>query len=283
MVKVAITGSTGLIGSRIIELLKGDFNFIELVWPKFDVTKKDDLWKTLKDLNFDIFFHLAGYTNVDDAEKNPGKKIAYKINVDGTKNVFEIVMKRRRKFIYVSTDFVFNGKNPHYYEESIPNPISYYAKTKYEGETVVKNYAMIVRFSYPYRAFFETKKDFVRGIKFKLEQKKQLNMVNNSLMTPTFIDDIAYAMKYLCKNYTPEIFHLVGGNSISPFSASKIIAKTFGLDQSLIHATTYEQYFKNRAKRPQYSEIKTKKNNFYRFKDFEQGLQIVKSQILNLK
>ena len=183
----------------------------------------------------------------------------------------------------MSTDFVFDGKNPPYYEQSVPNPISYYAKTKYEGETIVRNNAMIVRFSYPYRALFETKKDFVRGIKFKLEQKKQINMVNNSLMTPTFIDDIAYAMKYLCKNYTLETFHLVGNNSLSPFSASKLIAKIFGLDQSLIQATTYEQYFKNRAKRPQYSEIKTKKNNFYRFKEFEEGLNEIKKQMSKSK
>lgn len=276
MLKVAITGSTGLIGSRIIELLQNDFEFIPLTEGEIDITKKDSVWNALEDLDFDILFHLAAYTNVDGAENE--KEKAWAVNVSGTKNIFEVVTQRKKKMIYVSTDFVFDGKNRPYYEESIPNPISYYAKTKYEGEKIVKKQAMIVRFSYPYRKIFEPKKDFVRSIKSQLKQEKSLVMVTDSSITPTFIDDITFAMKYLFKNFSPEIYHIVGADSLSPFEAGKIIAKTFRLDESLIQPTTYEEYFKHKAKRPQWSKIKSKKNNFYKMKTFEEGLKMIKNQ-----
>ncbi|MBI4226614.1 SDR family oxidoreductase [Candidatus Roizmanbacteria bacterium] len=283
MVKIAVTGSTGLIGSRIIELLKNDFEFVELTWPKFDITQKETIWDTLKNLNFDLLLHLAAYTNVDEAEEEPGKSSAFKINVEGTKNIFAAVIKRKKKFIYVSTDFVFDGKNPPYFENSIPNPLSYYAQTKLEGEKYVQQQAMIVRFSYPYRTYFKAKRDFFRVLKYWLEEKKGLGLVQDSLITPTFIDDIAFALKYLFLHYSPEIFHIVGGDALSPYEAGILIAKQFKLDKSLIKATTYQHYFGNKSKRPQFSEIKSKKNNFYRMKTFEEGLIEIKKQTMGGK
>lgn len=279
MVKIAITGSTGLIGSRIIELLNGDFEFIPLIEGQIDITKKDTIWNALKNQNFDILFHLAAYTNVDGAEQEIEK--ARRINIIGTKNVFDIVKKKRKKFIYVSTDFIFDGKRPPFYEDSIPHPLSYYAQTKFEGENIVKNQAMIVRFSYPYRAKYELKSDFVKRIKMSLEEKKSLPLITNSLITPTFIDDIVLAMKYLLNNYSAKIFHIVGADSLSPFHAGNLIAKMFNLDQKLITQTTFDEYLTQKAPRPQYSEIKSKKNNFYRMKTFEEGLREIKYQISN--
>lgn len=277
MLKIALTGADGLIGSRVVELLKEDFQFIPLPQSQMDITNPNQVKDVLREIDFDIFLHLAAYTDVDGAEKN--KEISYKVNVEGTKNVFEAMPQKQKKFIYISTDFVFDGNKPPYDEESLPNPISYYGQTKYEGEKVVNppagGGAMIVRFSYPYRAQFEPKKDFVRNVKYALEQKKILQMVTDSTITPTFIDDIAYALKYLFNNFSPEIYHIVGGDSLSPYDAGKLIAKTFNLDGNLIQPISYKEYFKGRAQRPQYSEIKSKKNNFYKMKTFEEGLNIL--------
>src|SRR3989344_2115235 len=112
-----------------------------------------------------------------------------------------------------------------------------------------------------------------------LEQNKPTHLMSDSLMTPTFIDDIAYAMKHLFLNFYPSIFHIVGADSMSSYEAGIIISKTFNLDQKLILKTTYRKYSKNKAFRPQYSQIKSKKNNFYKMKTFKQGLEIIKSQI----
>lgn len=281
MLKIALTGADGLVGSRIVELLKNDFEFIPLAQTSMDITNREQVDNALKDLDFNIFFHLAAYTNVAGAETN--KDLCYKINVEGTKNVFDAVQKKHKKFIYVTTDFVFDGTTPPYNEDSTPNPVGVYAQSKYEGEKILKGQAMIVRIAYPYRANFELKKDFFRTFKSYLENGKPLSMITNSLMTPTFIDDIAYGLKYLFNNYSPKIFHLVGSQSISPYDAAIKVAETFRLDKSLIKKTTYEEYVKGKARLPQFADIRSKKNNFWKMKSFEQGLLEIKSQMTKFK
>ena len=277
MLKIALTGADGLVGSRIVELLKNNFEFISLPQKTMDITNKEQVDNILKDLNYDIFLHLAAYTNVAGADTN--KELCYKINVDGTKNVFEAVKSKGKKFIYVSTDFVFDGKNPPYFEGSIPSPSGIYADSKYEGEKIIKDQAMIVRIAYPYRANFELKRDFFRTFKFYLENNKPLSMITDSLMTPTFIDDIAYGLKYLFNNYSPEIFHLVGSQSYSPFEAALLVAEKFNLDKSLIGKTTYEEYIKNKPGLPKMADIRSKKNNFYKMNAFSEGLEEIKKQL----
>ncbi|QQG44659.1 MAG: SDR family oxidoreductase [Candidatus Roizmanbacteria bacterium] len=278
--KIAITGASGLIGSRIVELLQNDFEFLSLSIEDMDITDPDSVESNLANLDFDLFLHLAGYTNVDGAENQ--KELAHKINVEGTKNVFDFVSKKNKKFIYISTDFIFDGKNPPYFEDSTPDPTGYYAQTKYEGEKIVNNNAMIVRLSYPYRANYEIKKDLVRKLIDYLKQGTQLKMITDSLITPTFVDDIAYSLKYLMNNYSPEIYHVVGADSLSPYDAANLIAKTFNLDESLIVPTTFEEYSKDKAVRSQYSQIKSKKNNFHSMKTFEEGLNEIKIQMTKL-
>lgn len=273
MIKIAITGGDGLVGSKIVEILKADENFDvgAILEREMDIANRNCVFNTLNGLNFDVFLHLAAYTNVDKAEIE--KEKAWRINVEGTKNVFDAVHSLNKNFVYISTDFVFDGKmqNSPFFEDSEPKPISYYGLTKYEGEKIVQGKGTIIRISYPYRTKFGNKSDIVRNIKSSLEQCKSLSMVTNSLIVPTFVDDIAYALKkfLLSKKFYSKIFHLVGANAISPYECGKIIANAFDLDDSLIKPTTYEEYFKNKAKRPQFSDIKSKNNDFYKMGGFE--------------
>lgn len=273
MLKIALTGASGLVGSRIVELLHDDFEFIFLPQEKLDITDYEKVKQTIGNLDFDTFLHLAAYTNVDGAETN--QDLAYKINVEGTKNVFEAVRRKNKNFIYVSTGFVFDGESPPYDENGKTNPISYYGKTKFIGEQIVDGDGMIVRLEYPYRAKYELKLDFVASIRKALSQNKPLNMVKDSFITPTFIDDIAYGLKYLFHHHTCEIFHLVGADSLSPYDAGLTIARLFGFDQKLIRPTGYDEYFAGRAKRPKKAIIRSIKNNFYKMKTFEEGLKIL--------
>ncbi len=271
--KIALSGSRGLVGSRIVELLSDKFEFIHLNRPEFDITKKNDVSKSLENIDFDLFLHLAAYTNVDSAEID--RESAYALNVEGTKNVFEATQKKRKQFIYISTGFVFDGEHPPYFEDSTPNPVGYYGMTKYEGEQIVKDQAMIVRIEYPFRAQFDQKKDFVRAIKTRLESGQEVTGISDSLITPTFIDDIAHGLKGLIRNFSPDIYHVVGEDSLSPYNAALLIAKNWHLDESLIKKITYDEYFVGKARRPKLAEVKSKRNNFYKMKTFKEALRLM--------
>lgn len=268
--KVAITGSSGLVGSRVIELLNDNFQFLPIKQEEVDITDKQSVEKKLATMDYDIFLHLAAYTSVDGAEKE--RELAHKINVEGTRNVFETAKNMGKKFIFISTGFVFDGEHPPYYEESTPNPIGYYGMTKYDGERVVDHDGMIVRIEYPYRASFEPKKDFVRAIKTRLESGLVVNSITDSLMTPTFIDDIAQSLKHLMHHFSPEIIHIVGADCLSPYDAALAIAKHWHLDETLITKTTYAEYFQGKAARPKLADVRSRKNHFHKMKTFEEGL-----------
>lgn len=270
MIKVAVTGYNGLVGARVGELLSHDVEFIPLPHQQCDVTNPKDVQNCLKTVQYDILLHMAAYTNVDGAEVE--KDQADALNVDGVRNVYEAVLSRKKKMILMSTDFVFSGQDGPYYEDSTPNPVGYYGASKYRGEKILDTDAMIVRIAYPYGFSPASKTCFVRTLRSLLEQKKQLKMVTDSLFTPTHIDDVAYAVSYLIHHFSPEIFHIVGSECLSPYEAGIQIAKVFGLDKELIQQTSYEDYFKGKAKRPQYSDVRSRKNTFYTMKTFQEGI-----------
>ncbi|MDP4010635.1 MAG: SDR family oxidoreductase [Candidatus Roizmanbacteria bacterium] len=268
---IAITGANGLVGSRIVELLRDEFTFIPLNHSEVDITDQKQVHKKLNDIDFDLLLHMAAYTNVDKAEEE--KIIVHKLNVDATKYLFNEVHTLNKKMIYVSTDFVFDGKNPPFDENSKSNPVGYYGQSKYDGELVLEKKAMVVRITYPYGSSPSPKKDFVQKIRSYLANDKSLSMVTDSLMTPTYIDDITLALKYLMNNFSPEIFHIIGSKSYSPFEVGKMIAEHYQLPEWLIQPTTFEEYSKGKSPRPQFAETKSIKNTFYEMRSFGEGLQ----------
>jgi dTDP-4-dehydrorhamnose reductase len=273
MTTIAITGATGLIGSRVVELLSDQFSFIPLrIEDGIDITNATLLEQKLNNIRFDFLLHFAAYTNVDRAEIE--RDLCYTINVEGTRNVMNLCEAKNAKLVFTSTDFVFDGRSKHpLHENSTPNPIGYYGRTKYDAEQLVKNNAMIVRLTTPYRKHFPQKKDVVRVIRSFLEEGKRVAAITDNLVVPTFVDDIALALGCLVRNYATGIFHVVGPQAISSFQMSQMIARRWGLNESLITQTTHEEYSQNRAPRPQFSNIITTKDLGVVMRSFEEGLQ----------
>lgn len=270
--KIAITGSNGLIGKRVVEILKNEFDITILSSQEMDITDKLTVSKKLQSVDFDILIHLAAYTNVDGAEIEKDK--AEKINVLGTKHIFEETQKLGKKMVYFSTDFVFDGKMPPYDELSTPNPLGVYAITKFQGEEIVKDKAMIVRISYPFQelSINQPKPDFIHKIASLLNDGKRLSMIYDGAITPTFIDDIAMGLRHLLKNFKPEIYHLVGSKSYTPYKIGLLIAKKLNIKHDQVDKISYETYSKNKTPRPKYSIILTSKNNFQKMHCLEDFL-----------
>ncbi|HZQ29761.1 MAG TPA: NAD(P)-dependent oxidoreductase [Patescibacteria group bacterium] len=279
--KILVTGGSGLVGSRIVELLKDNYEFDS---STEDITQKDSIQNRIENSNAQIVLHLAAKAHVDGCEedKNLGEQgEAWKINVEGTKNVSEACLKLKKKLIYVSTDFVFDGEKESYVEDDTPNPINWYGKTKYEGELAVQNSGaeyIIARIAYPYRTKF-VRTDFIRALIEKFKKGENLTMVTDHIMVPTFIDDIAFALDSLVQKEQTGVFHVTGSQPISPFDTAVLIADTFGFSKSKIAKTTRADYFKGRAERGFHLNLKNDKISRLgiKMKTLQEGLLDFKS------
>ena len=288
--KILGTGLTGLVGSRIVELLRDKYDFENLSRASgVDISDKDKVLEKIKNSDAQIVLHLAAKTDVDGCEtdKPLGQNgEAWKINVEGTRNIANGCLQTNKKLIYISTDFVFDGKNPPeggYVETDVPSPINWYAKTKYEAEKIVQSLKtswIIARIAYPYRAEF-TKPDFFRAILEKLREGKAIEVITDQIFTPTLIDDIAFALNILIQGNSVGIFHVVGSQRLTPFDAAKIIADEFlELDKSVINKTTMLEFFNNRAPRPFQLAIKNDKITELgaKMRTFIEGIKGIKRQ-----
>lgn len=251
--KIIGTGLTGLVGSRIVELLAGQYDFVNLSLSSgTDILDSAALEKAFEENpGAETVLHLAAFTDTNAAWEQRGDKtgLCYRINVEGTRNVASLCQKYGKHLVYFSTDFVFDGeKEAPYIEEDIPHPIEWYGETKYWGEEEVKKSAAsftILRIAYPFRAKFEKKKDLIRKIIDGFKNNSLYPMFSDQITTPTFIDDIALGVKYFLEEKTPGIFHLVASSFQSPYQMSLEIAQVFGFDQGLVRKGSLAEYLQS--------------------------------------
>jgi dTDP-4-dehydrorhamnose reductase len=134
--KIFITGANGQLSKSLSELFEKDGLYLA-TRDRLDVTDKKEVLKKISDYNPDFIFHLASMTRGDECAKNPEK--AFKVNVEGTRNVIEACLKSNSTLVFVSTNEVFDGKKKvPYKEKDRPNPITVVGKTKFEAEKIIK-------------------------------------------------------------------------------------------------------------------------------------------------
>jgi dTDP-4-dehydrorhamnose reductase len=255
--KIIGTGLTGLVGSRIIEL-NPDVEFINISIETgisiLDPVQLESVFTANPDA--DAVLHLAAFTDTNAAWAQKGDKtgLCYQLNVVGTQNIVDLCKKYKKYLIHISTDYVFDGtKIGRYDENDVPNAIEWYGETKAMAEKVVLDSgisASIVRLAYPYRANFEGKVDIIHKIKAKIEAGETLNLFEDQITTPTFIDDIAHGLRFFFEKKPEGIYHMVGTFSQSPYDMAKTIADVFGLDSSKIMPSKLSDYLKTEGARP---------------------------------
>lgn len=284
------TGLSGLVGSRIVELMSDRYQFKDLSRKTgVDITDSISVSKSIADFKGEFVLHFAAFTQVDLAEldRSIGQdSLAWKINVNGTKNVISACQEYGKHLIFLSTDMVFSGEKPlgqKYSEEENPNPVGWYAETKFNAEKLVIQAKIpwtILRIAYPYKAIQE-KNEYVHTFLSLLKEKREIKAVSDHYFTPTFIDDLALVIDLVIKNKLNGIYHAAGDEVVSPFIAALEIAKNWELDQGLVYKTTREEYFKEKAKRAfnlSLNNDKIKKLGI-NMHSFTEGIREIKNQI----
>lgn len=307
--KIILTGATGLIGSRFVKLMHENHELYPLSSRDADITA-DTTIATYLDFphrkEADVMIHFAAKTNVDQCEEDKvhdqklianewdgngqiknavftstdwiGKYTAFNLNYIGTRNLYWHAKDRGMKFVYVSTDFVFDG-NGEYSEDSKENPLNWYGMTKWYGENVVDTAMdLIVRISFPYGYPSVIKNDFFWGIANLLRAKDEVSLITDQTITPTFIDDVVNGIDFLLQKNATGIYHLSGSSAVNPYEVGQTINSMFGY-KTKINPTTREQVYVGKAPRPFQSVMKNDKLTSlgFRPKTFDEGLELLKN------
>jgi dTDP-4-dehydrorhamnose reductase len=281
------TGLSGLVGSRVTSLLSGKYSFTDLSKEtNVDLMVFSKVREMITASHSPWVFHFAAYTDVQGAEmeKAKGKKsISWQVNVRATENIVNICRDTGKKLLYISTDYVFDGKKDEYEEDDIPNPISWYGTTKYEGELLVqtlKGQSLIIRIANPYRGSPVGKMDFVHKMLERMDTGLEIQAPSDQLFCPTYIDDLAFSLEKLISSEAKGIYHVVSFAGITPYEAAKEIALEFGFKDALITPVSYTQYFSGKALPPKQALLKHDKIDAsgVHLHTFGEGLHEVKQQ-----
>ena len=200
---ILITGANGQLGTELRYLLdERNVDYVAVDVAEMDITNAEMVGKVFAEVKPTLVYHCAAYTAVDAAE-DEGKELDFAINVTGTENVAKASEKYGATLVYISTDYVFDGKKPVGQEwevDDLPDPQTEYGRTKRMGEELVETLTSqyyIIRTAW---VFGNYGKNFVFTMQNLAKTHKTLTVVNDQHGRPTWTRTLAEFMTYLTEN-----------------------------------------------------------------------------------
>jgi dTDP-4-dehydrorhamnose reductase len=201
--------------------------------------------------------NLAGYTDVDGCELN--EQEAFGVNADGMKHIALGARRCMAKAIYLSTDYIFDGKKEApYLEGDPPNPLNIYGRSKWKGEQSILELAgdgLIIRAQWLYGRYG---KNFVTAILRQAKEKKVLSIVNDQTGSPTYTVDLSKAISGLIRKKASGIFHVTNRGFCSWYDFGRTILKLAGMEGVNVVPLSSRE-LDRKAVRPSYSVLSTQK------------------------
>jgi dTDP-4-dehydrorhamnose reductase len=294
--RILVTGSNGMLGQRIIHFFSNLEN-VELLacsvedkqvpgsraveYLQTDLRKRESIKGVVLNFYPDFIINAAAFTNVDLCESD--KENAWKLNVKGVEYLAEACRALDAHLVHISSDYIFDGKRGPYSENSKPNPLGYYGRTKLASENALKISGAIntiIRTNVLF-GVANSRPDFVRWVINSLREKKQINIVTDQINNPTYIDDLVSAISKIIEFRRQGIFNIGGRDLLSRYDFAIKIAKYFNLDESLINPIKTED-LKQAALRPLNSGLITiKAESQFGFKphSIDETLGIMKREL----
>ena len=262
MTKILVIGAKGQLGQSFQYWATHfpDFEFLFKDLPEFNLLEHEQLERYFKSTFIKIVINCAAYTSVDQAEDEP--KIARQLNALAIESLCQLSKTFGFKLIHFSTDYVFDGTASIPYKESEPvNPISVYGQTKAEGEAVMSLEGIdgwIIRTSWLFSPYG---KNFVKTIFFLLQNKAEINVVDDQKGSPTnALDLAATTLKILSQNPKfngVKIYHLTNSGQTTWYGIATAIQKQINTRCKINPVDTAK--YGTKAERPKYSVLSCEK------------------------
>lgn len=256
--KVLITGADGMLGTDLVNHfnLQSQFEVIPTTIHNMDVTNPQQVKDVLIAHRPDVVIHCAAYTQVDKAEKEP--EICFAVNAEGTKTIATLCRELDAEMIFISTDYVFDGrKKSPYVESDKPNPLNVYGASKLKGEEYVQSIVpqhKIVRTAWLNGIHCTYGTNFIEAILRNLASEKSVSVVNDQYGTPTFTFHLAEELALLLDVKVYGVFHITNQGICSWYEFACAIVEEFGIKDVTVKPIKASQ-FRSLAKRPEYSVL----------------------------
>ncbi len=271
--KILVTGYNGQLGYDVVlEGNKRGFEMVGLTRKELDITDEQSVKTLIYSTKPNAIIHCAAYTAVDSAEDD--KEACWNVNVNGTKYLAEAAKTIDAKFIYISTDYVYEGTGDSpFIEGDKANPQGYYGKTKYEGEKLVQEILekyFIVRISW---VFGINGNNFIKTMLRLSETRKELNVVGDQVGSPTYTLDLAKLLLDMIVTSKFGVYHASNEGFTNWAEFAKEIFKIADKDVKVNTITSEE--FPTRAVRPKNSRMSKDKleySSFSRLPDWQDAL-----------
>lgn len=300
--KVLITGSNGLLGQHLVKLFCEDENYEVIATSRghnrlrnkdgysyvaMDVTDKDEAIEIITLERPDFIIHAAAMTQVDDCEQQQDE--CWKQNVVATSNLIAASRKVNASFLFLSTDFIFDGEDGPYREDDWANPVSYYGESKLAAETLVRESGLpwaIARTILVYGVAEDmSRSNIILWVKNSLEQKKAIKVVTDQWRSPTLVQDLAKGCKLIVEKNATGIYNISGKDILTPYDMAELTADYFDLDKSLISKADSSTFSQPARRPPKTGFILDKAINelAYAPHSFKEGIAVVANEMKRLQ
>ena len=250
--KILLTGAKGMFGQDALKVFtENSYDSISVDIENFNITDETAVNNYFKQIKCDLVLHAAAYTNVEQAETQ--KEKAFLVNEKGTENIARATAEKNIPIIYISTDYVFDGKkDTPYLPDDKTNPLNVYGKSKLYGELAVKKHNpqyYIVRTSWLYG---QNGKNFVGTMINLSKTKKMINVINDQTGSPTWTYELTRGILKIIENrFDYGTYHICGSGSTTWYDFAKKIFELENTNIEVVPVTSEE--FPSNVKRPKYS------------------------------
>lgn len=279
MKQILVTGINGQLGYDVVkELNKRGYKAIGVDREQMDLTDSEAIKRNIYNNKIDGIIHCAAYTAVDAAEDNVNMCEA--VNALAVKEIALCAKELDIPIIYISTDYIFDGKKKgEYVETDSALPLNVYGRTKYEGEEFVRNIAdkyYIVRISW---GFGKNGNNFIDTMVRLSKDRDELNVVYDQIGSPTYTKDLAPLLVDMIENDKYGTYHVTNDGVCSWYEFAKEIFNILNIDIKINPITT--NMYNTKATRPLNSRMSKEKLEKQGFKMLRHWKDALKEYLIN--
>ena len=264
MRSVAVIGSTGQLGSDLVEVLRAKgWNAIPLVHQDIEITDIESVKTALAPLNFDWIINTAAFHKVDECEKDTRR--AWQVNAFGQRNVALIANQKGARSVFISSDYVFNGESevPYRSDDSI-SPINAYGHSKVGGEIAtlaVNQKNIVLRISSVFGTAGSSGKggNFIETILKKAKAGETISVVDDIKMVPTYTKDASELLLKAINEDFSGVLHGANSGEATWFDFARYVVDRVGIKKEVNPSKTD---WTSPLKRPKYSVLDSTRGSF---------------------